>query len=369
MSNIVKECFGTHALILDTNILFHKNKKFVVDPKFDEFWSKYAEDANLDLFIPSVVEGELLYQQTCSALTTLQRANSSFARLTEFTGKKYGHRVTEQRIETEIKQRLKSWLKTKNAEIIDTPIKKIDWNRVINDSIWRVPPFSAITEKNKSEKGFRDYLILESVVAYCQKETQKKVIFITNDTLLRESTRNRLKGDTTVKIYSTLEEFESNLKLQKENFEENFVNSVIEKAADRFFKLSDKNSLIFRMKISNKLVKKYKDLFENPGELLVNSNENDFFSDSQWEVSDRGWFKVVGKPQFLHIQNEHTFYWNSLVTYQQDFKRAHTPNNSEIYLLDLGFMIKWKCNISIHSRFTKVELVDTKSVSTEFHEK
>jgi predicted nucleic acid-binding protein len=127
MSIIVKEKIDPHAVILDTNILFDQDKSKVVNPEFDKFWENYAAEANLQLVIPEVVIGELLFQQTTSALKTLSRANDSFDRLSTFTGNGYSHRVSESRVKKEIRSRLYAWAKTKKFYELATPVHEMDW--------------------------------------------------------------------------------------------------------------------------------------------------------------------------------------------------------------------------------------------------
>ena len=65
---IRKEEIKEHIVIPDTNILWFKDKSKVVNPDFDSFWDNYAQDSNLHLVIPDVVKGEMLFQQSTSAI-------------------------------------------------------------------------------------------------------------------------------------------------------------------------------------------------------------------------------------------------------------------------------------------------------------
>ena len=62
-----------HVVIPDTSTLWLKDKQHVADPKFDVFWDSYATDFSLEMKIPEVVRGEVLFQQSTSALKSLDK--------------------------------------------------------------------------------------------------------------------------------------------------------------------------------------------------------------------------------------------------------------------------------------------------------
>ena len=55
MVKIQREQLPPHVVFVDTSILFHNDKKFPVNPKFDEFWNNYSSKFCLKLKIPEVV--------------------------------------------------------------------------------------------------------------------------------------------------------------------------------------------------------------------------------------------------------------------------------------------------------------------------
>jgi hypothetical protein len=62
-----KEEVPPHIVIPDTNVLWNKDKSVAVNPEFDEFWEEFSSKSNLELIIPDVVKGELLFQQSSSS--------------------------------------------------------------------------------------------------------------------------------------------------------------------------------------------------------------------------------------------------------------------------------------------------------------
>jgi len=95
MARIVRPSPPEHIVLVDTNILWHEEKKHVVNPDFESFWDKYSASFPMKLIIPDVVRGELLFQQSTSAAKLLEKANREIAAISEITEKKYSHRVTE----------------------------------------------------------------------------------------------------------------------------------------------------------------------------------------------------------------------------------------------------------------------------------
>ncbi|WP_444939454.1 hypothetical protein [Microbulbifer sp. JMSA002] len=85
MVALTKKIIECHDIFVDTNILFNADKSLVANPEFDTFWQEHSPRLELYLKIPSVVIGELLYQQTSSSLRTLKKANDEIEKLKKIT--------------------------------------------------------------------------------------------------------------------------------------------------------------------------------------------------------------------------------------------------------------------------------------------
>lgn len=116
-----------HVVLVDTNLLWHEDKSVVVHPDFNVFWEKYSGSFPMKLHLPEPVVGELLFQQTTSAQKHLEKANQEIAEISKITETDYTHRVTRDRIKTQVKRRFDTWIAEKNAEIKSTPIADINW--------------------------------------------------------------------------------------------------------------------------------------------------------------------------------------------------------------------------------------------------
>ena len=70
-----------HLVVVDTNILWDKDKKLPVSAAFDEFWNRNSPRIPMSLRVPEVVFGELHFQQTTSAVKTLSNITEGFAEI------------------------------------------------------------------------------------------------------------------------------------------------------------------------------------------------------------------------------------------------------------------------------------------------
>ena len=93
-------------VLVDTNVLFSQDKREIVNSTFKEFFDAYANQFNLKLMIPEVVKGELKYQITHHLSSQLSKVNEAVRVLSSATGKKYTHRISEERIKKVIHEHL-----------------------------------------------------------------------------------------------------------------------------------------------------------------------------------------------------------------------------------------------------------------------
>lgn len=214
---IKREQVARHILVPDTNLLWHEDKSHCVSPDFQEFLDRNANQYEIDLILPSVVFGELLFQQTTSALNALRKANSEFTKMSAVANRQYSHRVNETEIRRDVESKLNAWIASSNCQIYITPIKRLDWEKLIHDAIWRAPPF---VEDKKTEKGFRDALIVETAVAIAADNPNTDMAFVSADQLVRQTADSRFKERCT--CYETIEEFETFLKLSDEELTKQF---------------------------------------------------------------------------------------------------------------------------------------------------
>jgi len=151
---------------------------------------------------------------------------------------------------------LHAWSKTVNAKQFVPQIKQARWNKIVEDAIWRIPPFEH-SEDKKHEKGFRDRVVLESVIQLCLKNTNDMVL------LCEDSRLSKAAGDCGVKnltIVPRLEDFTSRVRLLKEKETKEWGESLFAEAKREFFDKDKPNCFYWREKVFNRIMERAADL-------------------------------------------------------------------------------------------------------------
>jgi hypothetical protein len=361
MSRIAKPNPPEHIVLVDTNILWHEDKSHVVNPDFDAFWDTYSPSFPMKLILPDVVRGELLFQQTTSALKLLEKANQDLSEVSRITAKQYSHRVNPERVKREIEERFSTWTQARQVEIKNVPIADIDWAQVIEDSIWRRLPFTPDAKNPKNEKGFRDYMILETACAVCKfYSSEVNIAFICGDFALRTAADQRLGAIESYTSYESIGGFQSFIELTKKNLTERFVKSILSRAAIKFHDEKDRECLVYKDGFISRLRSEFKQDIENP-------TLNDPFS--FLSVGKREWKHIgreqawVTRPQFRSLENEHEYHWTSKITYVRLYERESESLGSiipkgERRLMVMTLDVHWKSKVRADGRFFDCEIVE-----------
>jgi hypothetical protein len=379
MTRILKSKPLPHVVICDTNILWHEDKEPVASPVFELFWSKASAAFDLSLCIPDAVWGELLFQHFTSCHKLLKLTEENIKKISSITAYEHKTRLSPERIRTQIEKKFDKWAKLHRAIILPLPIQKIDWVRMSTDAIWRRPPFAADPKHPDLEKGFRDALIMESVVDFVLSDARKvNIAFLCNDHVLRNATAGRLKTDLRFTAYETLEDFESYLALTNEKFTNEFIAKILARARKRFFSPDDNTCLYTTESLHSKIKKDFRDYFDDP----LKSEKGISFpialglssagaARSTWTPATDGRFWIKN-PEFLRIENKKTYFWRSIVTFFRLYTRP--PGDALFFslvqdherVLILPFHVTWSALVKDDARFHNLGIVDIKLVENEF---
>lgn len=362
-----------HIVYVDTSTLWHEDKRFSIDPNVNEFFEKYESDFSISLMIPEVVKGELISQQSHNAIKILNKANESINSVSHITGKRYSHRVTDKRIKNEVSERINKWMASRKATVLSTPIDSIDWIAVIEDSLWRNAPFS----HDKEEKGFRDYMILETIVKHASNyDKDHQLVFLCKDKLLRETAESRMRSDERFITYEYTNDLKSYLDLTKQELEDKFIKSILKRANTKFWEPGNLNSLYHKESISSKVRDKYSRYFESPSESEKRPVEKiagllSKYVNNNWESRNSGTFWIYS-PQFGSVENENIFHWKSPIYFVQAFSNnmnvdlpTHMENINERILV-LKFVVNWKSKVTADGRFRECILGDISLEENDF---
>ena len=304
----------THIVIVDTNILWHEEKSYAVSPDFDQFWASNSELIPLELAVPEIVLGELKFQQVTSAFKKLKLITNELSELSKIASYTHGHRISEEQVKEQVCRKIDDWLSSLGGREIFTPTAEIVWQDLIDAAIWRMPPFTYDPKDKINEKGFRDALILESLLYECRKnsEINKNIVFVCADYLLRETSKQRLKDNGKVLIFETLQDFGSYIQLTQKNLTNQFVKDIQARAMSKFWASNDQNCIFFKNRIAEQIVQKYPDQLRT----TVQDAAKGFFSLgnlglSSWQVTKTNWF--IGSTQFRELTGKYQYHWASRV--------------------------------------------------------
>ena len=344
-----------------------------VSPGFTTFVTNYCATHNVQVLVPEVVFGELLFQHTSSAVEILEKINKQFSALSGIAAKKYAHNVSEDRVKKDVHRKLGSWALSCGAEIVETPVIKIDWRRLISDALWRLPPF---TEDKKTEKGFRDSLIMETVLSVAAAKPNTQIDFVSSDGLLRQAVRSRA-GGLQISVFESIEDYSSHLRLLEQELTEKFVSEISDRASRKFL------SHIWQAgKIREEIKKRFSDLLLPPsppapavptaptsGILRLLSTKR---PDWQQETPESFW---VFRPQFERREDGKIYKWKSQVHVVQLFRNSGGAagtiltdriEENELRVRNVIIDVDWDSTVAADGRFTKCRLNQMNFVRTEF---
>ncbi len=375
MPKVLRTTPPPHLVIVDTNILWDKDKKLPVCLAFDEFWKKNVTLLPMELHVPEVVFGELHFQQTTSALKALGNIFENYSELSGITNTIYSHKCNEVTIKNQVKTKLEKWLKGHVGKLSPTPVEKIEWATVVDAAIWRKPPFTFDAKDKTNEKGFRDALILETLVHVCDTASgNKTVIFVCNDNLLRTTAENRLKASKKFLAFESLSDFEAYISLTQQKLTNDFVKIIQHHARKKFYTKSDQNCIYIKSQIAEKIITDYssaltlQDTFSGGLTLLTSVG-----TPTPWKQLRR--MIWIRSTQFTKLEGSREFHWSSRVDVATLYESESPQNRLLISALPplqkiqvVGFDIKWQANVKADGRFHDIQLLGIEKAETTLNE-
>jgi hypothetical protein len=285
------------TVTVDTNALFPKYVIDIVSPKFMALWQECSGLAKLSLVVPEIVRGERLYQLVTAAEKATENAAKNFATICKVSGRAPPNLPTRRELRREVEKQFEKWRVEAGATIAPVPYGTIDWKRVVNDSIWRVKPFEAAGEDKDSEKGFRDCLILETLREIFPARNEQKLVFISNDTLLREAAIEQIHAKE-FSAYEGLGNFASYLRLAHEEMNQEFVEALLQKVPSVFYTSDNPKCVYYTFKISQLVASKFNCMLDS------------LFDDSQTSSREQGLgdaFLALTKSFLQPVSEERVF--------------------------------------------------------------
>ncbi|WP_152556590.1 PIN domain-containing protein [Methylobacter tundripaludum] len=375
MNKIKRDQIHAHIVVPDTNILWDKDKKNSVSPEFGKFWVKNLKLIPLELVVPEVVLGELHFQQATSAMKLASSITSQIAELSGIAeANYYSPAIHHENIKKHVFDKLHKWVKSLKGSVAVTPIDEIEWSEMVQNSIWRKPPFTTDPKDQDNEKGFRDALILETLISVCTKNktTPKNIVFICNDYLLRETALQRLKHNKEVLIFESLDDFDSYIQLTQEKLTDKFVKSIQNRARLKFHSTPNNNNCIFyRENLTATISKQFAADLSLPANtpglgMFPPISQPSFLSSTRsWQLSSEKWW--IGATRFKQLIAPNEYHWVSRVIFVRLLSTAPVASGilagvsslaQSEQLQTFNFDVNWKANVKTNGTFYDVSVIN-----------
>ena len=230
-----------NIIILDTNILYSKEYSELINSETKKIIEDYKNEFSIQIHLPEVVRGELIYQKFKESQDSLRHINGHIEKINTITSKEFKHALTDHKIKNAVEKKYEAWINKNHIKIISIPFDSIDWEELANCAIWRVPPFE---QSSKKEKGFRDHLIMETTIHFTSNHPNEYIHFISNDKLLRETTAQKLKSNKFFSSYESIDELVNYLKLRSQNLTNKFINEILDKAYQKSFDILEEKGIV-----------------------------------------------------------------------------------------------------------------------------
>jgi hypothetical protein len=239
-------------VVFDTNPLYTASPHELINAdtrKLIEINSVH-HDLKISWHVPEVVINERHYQMRNHAIELLP----AFHKITAVLG--IPMPLTPDELPPKVTAVINSTLlKLKIAEL-KLDHAAVEWKAIIDAATSREPPF----QPGKSEKGFRDAIVLETfaqlVEASPSSSARCRLVLVTGDDRLKEAAKARLGQRANAEVVPSLEELQNLINVLISTAEETFVKKMREKAKNLFFVPGNGDTYWYREKVSDKILEK-----------------------------------------------------------------------------------------------------------------
>ena len=266
-------------IVPDTNILRSADNRALLSREFVEA-TKSQVGVTKRVFIAEITAKEIIYQRTLffqefrkgleQSVTTLTSAQKTIPISVGWSrpiNKLIGqlrNRIKARNfqwmpaVET-VAARVRKEFRAKKYRVLKTPTKKIDWKRLIDDAVWRRPPFEG-TPQSKAEKGFRDALFVETALAAVRKEPEAFWCILSNDgKVVERLNAEKTKGGELEEpgIFQNVEDFQGYVRMLQQKFEVVAAKMLPGIASRAFYDPQENAGLWIKENIETKLTQEF----------------------------------------------------------------------------------------------------------------
>jgi hypothetical protein len=264
--------------------------------------------------------------------------------------------TTSRHIRRNICKQARRWCDKHGVVVVQVPFASVNWRRVAFDSLYRRPPFSP----GKSEKGFRDALILESIKSIASRHGEAEIIVATNDDLLRDTCSSQLS----ITVVKDGDEFLSRLRAEQTQSTMERVNLFTVKATKVFYEKGNPGCLFEKGACMSLIRQKFPDAFNVPPPLTDSSLLFAPIMESLKPISDDN--IQAGISLYFRDDKFGRHHWDTSITITTYFegKLHHLAGLPYEYERKLVFKASWRAEVSESGTYSDEVIEDVIHVSS-----
>lgn len=232
-------------VVFDTNAIWTGSNSDLLQQAVLELINEHSnhQDLLISWHLPDVVRHERQYQMEKRSLELLP----SIQKLERILG--HNLNITEDIVKQRVKETVDKQIAETKLQILSLDTSKVDWNSMLMNSVYRLPPFDA----GEKEKGFRDALIAEEFLqlVISSPVTPKTclIAFVVGDGLMADFVKSQTKEAKNVRILPSVEDLKGLINTIVSAVGEEFVKGIQARAQRYFFTKDDTESLYYKENI------------------------------------------------------------------------------------------------------------------------
>ena len=148
-------------IYFDTNILKSLDFNIHKDPKLTILREVILKPLGVDIFIPEIVLEELRILRLDTAKKKISRLKTDTEIINKWVTSKISYAMDEYKLIEEISKNIDENIKQSGIKVFNTSFDKIDIREITNKAVNKIRPFK------EDGKGYKDMIILESILIHC----------------------------------------------------------------------------------------------------------------------------------------------------------------------------------------------------------
>jgi hypothetical protein len=337
-----------YTVYFDTNAAYSPKPNEPISGGFVAALAEIRKLTGVVAKVPSVVIQELCYQRTQMALQAAENQRKNAETIKQVSGIVTPKIPDFQTLKVGCEKLLQECLSNQAIEVIEAPVQKINWQRVIESACWRRPPFEKPkSEDDLAEKGFRDSIVIESIVHDAEVVKDGTIAVLSKDKMFTAGLKNRASGiKRPLECHDACGALLTQLKLLNETQNNQFVTAVLEKVSSVFYNPEDPNCLVFAHKLLERLRQEYDEDLSQPSLLSLVTPGEISTSPGNWLSEMTEWkplsdLKVnATAPEFIAVDDQGRYQWRSELTLARLLRRRHRPGPQAFELPEERIRVK-----------------------------